>query len=208
MKKTRMNSSLENSVNSNHFSISRSLLVIAKLTSSANSLACSSASFDLASCEDAQSKMRDASQSCILYPASCNCQYKSSGLSFNVPVAGSTSKPKDSKTTTPSKTLSIKTRNPDGKGIFLPLQLYPGSTSHYLYLSCSCRNFLLAYRFYPKLLSYFFLAKLSSSLQYQPMRLALRISSSQDLIFQLLSTNVPFLSLVSNIGNAHIKTSL
>lgn len=34
-------------------------------------------------------------------------QYKSRGLSFRVPVAGSTANPKDSKVTTPIKTLSI-----------------------------------------------------------------------------------------------------
>ena len=116
-------------------------------------------------------EMQDASQSCIR-----QYQYKSSGLSFNVPVAGSTSKPKDSKTTTPSKTLSIKSEIQTGKA-----SSFPFSFVHAL--------------------------PLFSSLRYQPMRLALQISSSQGLIFQLLSTNVPFLSLVNNIGNAYIKTS-
>jgi hypothetical protein len=43
----------------------------------------------------------------LLYPASCIHQYKSSGSSRSIPVLGSTANPKDSKVTTPIKTLSI-----------------------------------------------------------------------------------------------------
>lgn len=42
-------------------------------------------------------------------------QYSSNGLSLSFPVVGSTSNPKDSKTTTPSKTLSITSEIQIGK---------------------------------------------------------------------------------------------
>jgi len=53
-------------------------------------------------------------------------RYKSRGLSFNFPVAGS-SKPKDSKTTTPIKTLSIISEIQTLK-ILSTLEFYPCSS--------------------------------------------------------------------------------
>ena len=140
-----------------------------------------------------------------MYPASCIRQYKSSGLSFNVPVAGSTSKPKDSKTTTPSRTLSIKSEIQTGKASSFPFSFSQALPLFTFISPAPVETFSSLIGSIPSS-SAIFLAKLSSSLRYQPMHLALRISSSQGLIFQLLSTNVPFLSLVSNIGNAYIKT--
>ena len=48
-------------------------------------------------------------------------QYKSSGFSFKVLVVGSTSKPNDSRTTTPSKTLSMKSEIQTEVGVSFPL---------------------------------------------------------------------------------------
>lgn len=47
-------------------------------------------------------------------------EYRSNGLSFKAPVAGSTSNPNDSRTTTPSKTLSIKSETQTANGPSFP----------------------------------------------------------------------------------------
>ena len=82
--KTRMNSSLENSVNLNHFSISRSLLATAKLTSSANSLACSSVSFDL---DTIDSISLISSSSLLRNLENSNCQSSFEILPSSIPIS-------------------------------------------------------------------------------------------------------------------------